>query len=42
MVDLVPNGRNVQVTDANKAEYASRVAHHRMTASFRQQVLLRH
>ena len=38
LVDLVPNGRNIEVTDDNKAEYVRLIAHHRMTASCRKQV----
>lgn len=38
LVDLMPNGRNIDVTDDNKAEYVRLIAHHRMTASCRKQV----
>ena len=38
VVDLIPGGRNVPVTDENKAEYIRLVAHHRMTAAIRSQV----
>jgi E3 ubiquitin-protein ligase HUWE1 len=36
-VDLVEGGREVPVTDENKAEYVRLLAHHRMTASLRVQ-----
>jgi E3 ubiquitin-protein ligase HUWE1 len=39
VVDLIPNGRNVPVTDENKADYIRLVAHHRMTAAIRSQVM---
>jgi hypothetical protein len=39
-IDLVPNGRSIIVTESNKADYARWVAHHRMTASFRKQVIM--
>ena len=35
---MIPGGRNVPVTDENKAEYIRLVAHHRMTSSIRSQV----
>lgn len=38
VVDLVPNGRNVMVTDENKLEYVQRITHHRMTNSIRDQI----
>lgn len=38
MVDLIPNGRNVMVTDDNKVEYVQRITHHRMTNSIRGQI----
>ena len=38
VVDLIPGGRHVPVTDENKAEYVRLVAHHRMTAAIRSQV----
>jgi HECT-domain (ubiquitin-transferase) len=41
VVDLIPGGRNVPVTDDNKAEYIRLVAHHRMTAAIRSQVRTR-
>jgi E3 ubiquitin-protein ligase HUWE1 len=38
VVDLIPRGRHVAVTDDNKHEYVRLVAHHRMTAAIRQQI----
>ncbi|CAM9815631.1 unnamed protein product, partial [Ectocarpus sp. 8 AP-2014] len=38
VVDLIPNGRNVMVTDDNKLEYVQRITHHRMTNSIRGQI----
>ena len=38
VVDLIPGGRNIAVTDETKAEYIRLVAHHRMTAAIRSQV----
>lgn len=38
MVDLIPNGRNIMVTDDNKLEYVQRITHHRMTHSIRGQI----
>lgn len=38
VVDLIPNGRNVMVTDENKLEYVQRITHHRMTHSIRAQI----
>jgi hypothetical protein len=38
VVDLVPNGRNIAVTDDNKSDYIRLVAHHRMTAAIRSQI----
>ncbi|CAM9961184.1 unnamed protein product [Ectocarpus fasciculatus] len=38
VVDLIPNGRNVMVTDENKLEYVQRITHHRMTNSIRGQI----
>ncbi|CAM9823054.1 unnamed protein product [Sphacelaria rigidula] len=38
VVDLIPNGRNVMVTDQNKLEYVQRITHHRMTHSIRAQI----
>lgn len=38
VVDLIPNGRNVMVTDDNKLEYVQRITHHRMTHSIRTQI----
>jgi E3 ubiquitin-protein ligase HUWE1 len=41
VVDLVPDGRNIPVTDANKEEYVKMIANFRMTSSIRPQVLLK-
>ncbi|KAJ1439350.1 hypothetical protein B484DRAFT_323607 [Ochromonadaceae sp. CCMP2298] len=38
VVDLLPNGRNVAVTDENKWDYIRLIAHHRMTAGIRAQI----
>jgi E3 ubiquitin-protein ligase HUWE1 len=38
IVDLIPNGRNIEVTDSNKLEYVQLVAHHRMTSAIRSQI----
>ncbi|GMF23763.1 unnamed protein product [Phytophthora lilii] len=38
VVDLIPNGRNVSVTDENKMEYVKLVTHHRMATGIRQQI----
>ncbi|KAG7395551.1 hypothetical protein PHYBOEH_003640 [Phytophthora boehmeriae] len=38
VVDLIPNGRNVNVTDENKMEYVKLVTHHRMATGIRQQI----
>lgn len=38
IVDLIPNGRNVSVTDENKMEYVKLVTHHRMATGIRQQI----
>ena len=38
VTDLIVGGRDIIVTDANKHEYASLVAHHRMTASIKKQI----
>ena len=35
--DLIPNGRNILVTDDNKHHYVRLVAHHRMTSAIRGQ-----
>jgi hypothetical protein len=37
-VDLIPQGRNVEVTDDTKHEYVKLLAHHRMTTAIRKQV----
>ncbi|EQC32390.1 hypothetical protein SDRG_10135 [Saprolegnia diclina VS20] len=38
VVDLIPNGRHIQVTDANKMEYVKLVTHHRMATGIRAQI----
>lgn len=38
VVDLIPNGRNIAVTDENKGEYIRLIAHHRMSAAIRSQI----
>ncbi|KAJ0408912.1 hypothetical protein ATCC90586_005949 [Pythium insidiosum] len=38
IVDLIPNGRHVAVTDENKMEYVKLVTHHRMATGIRQQI----
>ncbi len=38
MVDLIPGGRNISVTDENKFDYVQRVAAHRMTSAIRPQI----
>eukprot|EP01038_Epipyxis_sp_PR26KG_P005357 gene5357-7431_t len=38
VVDLIPNGRNLLVTDENKGEYIKLIAHHRMTSAIREQI----
>ena len=37
-MDLIPNGRNILVTDENKADYIRLIAHHRMTSAIRAQI----
>jgi len=38
VVDLVPNGRNVEVTNANKSEYVRLIAENRLTTEIRDQI----
>merc|ERR1712137_159500 len=38
VVDLIPNGRNIPVTDENKVDYIRLIAHHRMTNGIRAQI----
>lgn len=38
-VDLIPNGRDIVVTDDTKHEYVKLLAHHRMTSAIRKQVI---
>lgn len=38
VVDLIPNGRNIQVTEENKAEYVRKVIEYRLTGSVQEQL----
>jgi hypothetical protein len=38
VIELVPNGANIVVTDENKHDYVRLVAHHRMTTAIKKQV----
>lgn len=38
IVDLIPNGQSVHVTDENKMAYVKLVTHHRMATGIRQQI----
>jgi E3 ubiquitin-protein ligase HUWE1 len=38
VVDLIPNGRNINVTDANKIDYIRLISHHRLTSAIRAQI----
>eukprot|EP00602_Paraphysomonas_sp_CaronLab_P004577 CAMPEP_0185036162 /NCGR_PEP_ID=MMETSP1103-20130426/28714_1 /TAXON_ID=36769 /ORGANISM="Paraphysomonas bandaiensis, Strain Caron Lab Isolate" /LENGTH=4103 /DNA_ID=CAMNT_0027573585 /DNA_START=26 /DNA_END=12337 /DNA_ORIENTATION=+ len=38
VVDLIPNGRNIPVTDSNKADYIRLISHHSMTSAIRSQI----
>jgi len=38
VVDLIPDGKNVEVTDSNKSEYIKLISHHRMTSAIKTQV----
>ena len=38
VVDLIPGGRNIAVTDTNKPDYVRLLAHHRMTTAIRVQI----
>ena len=38
VVDLIPNGKNVKVTDENKNEYVTLICRHRMTSGIRNQI----
>jgi hypothetical protein len=40
-VELVPGGREVKVTEANKHEYVNLIARHRMTTSIKAQIQVR-
>jgi len=37
-VDLIPNGRNIPVTDDNKSEYIRLIVHHRTTSGIKSQI----
>jgi hypothetical protein len=41
IVELVPGGREVKVTEANKHEYVNLIARHRMTTSIKAQIQVR-
>jgi hypothetical protein len=38
VVDLIPNGRHIAVTDANKMDYIRLISHHRLTSAIRAQI----
>lgn len=38
IVDLIPDGRNIPVTDENKMDYVRLITHHRMTSSIQPQI----
>ena len=38
VVDLIPNGRNIAVTDSNKIDYIRLISHHRLTSAIRSQI----
>lgn len=38
VVDLIPGGRSIPVTDENKSEYVQLIAHHRMTIAIKSQI----
>jgi E3 ubiquitin-protein ligase HUWE1 len=38
VVDLVPNGRNIAVTDQNKTDYIRLISHHSMTSAIHSQI----
>jgi E3 ubiquitin-protein ligase HUWE1 len=38
VVELVPGGRDMPVTDTNKNEYIKLISHHRMTSAIKQQI----
>ena len=37
-IDLIPNGRNIHVTEENKERYVKEVCQHRMTISIQEQM----
>jgi hypothetical protein len=38
VIDLVQNGRDIEVNDVNKHEYVRLISHHRMTTAIKKQV----
>jgi E3 ubiquitin-protein ligase HUWE1 len=38
VVDLIPDGRHIAVTDTNKIDYIRLISHHSMTAAIRSQI----
>ena len=38
VVELVPGGREIKVTEANKRDYVNLIARHRMTTSIKAQI----
>ena len=38
VVDLVPGGRDIEVTEQNKSQYVQALSHHRMTAGIEEQI----
>ena len=38
VIDLIPNGRNIPVTEENKEEYVRKVCQHRMTTAIQSQI----
>lgn len=38
VIDLIPNGRNIPVTEQNKEEYVRKICQHRMTTSIQSQI----
>ncbi|KAL4429870.1 hypothetical protein ABPG74_022893 [Tetrahymena malaccensis] len=37
-LDLIPNGRNIEVTEQNKKEYVKQIAHFKMTEEIKEQI----
>jgi len=42
VLELVPGGRDIKVTEANKHEYVNLIARHRMTTSIKPQIQVGH